>query len=101
MTINELLTISEPYGVKSISIGGCNVNLQKTGQLGRFRARAHAHMASEHFGYICFLTGNIDKLITNNRPNTLFWHEVAHVYRKSWSHKQVEKWARSQARARE
>lgn len=97
MSIQDLLNIGKKYGVKSISLGGCNIKLQGNGELGRFRARAHAHLGKNH-GSICFLTADIEKLQNNGKPNTLFWHEVAHTYRKSWTHKQVEKWARSQAR---
>jgi len=102
--MQQLLNIAKQFGVKSISVGGCNVVLQSNGQLGRFRAQAHAHTkkANSSFGYICFLTGKLERLLREDgRPTGLFWHEVAHIYRPSWDHKKVNSWARSMARSYE
>ena len=102
--INKLLEIGKPYGVRGINFGGC-VEGQAKGFQGAMRRKAHAHwykkgLTPKWHGWICSLSANpIKRFITKDgRPSSLFWHEVAHLYRKSWTEKQCDKWAWSKVR---
>jgi hypothetical protein len=94
MTKEELLEIAKPYGVKEINFGGC-LEGQKKGFKGAMRRSAHAHNSPKYpeYGLICFKGGIKHAIgLINNKPTQLFWHEVAHIYRKSWTQTQCDKW---------
>lgn len=95
MKLVKLLKISRQYGVRGIHFGGC-IESQAKGFQGAMRRKAHAHChpADKWCGWICFLTKNPDKrALRNSKPTQLFWHEVGHIYRRSWTQKQCNKWA--------
>lgn len=107
---NETMLMSHArlYGVKGINLGGC-VKLNYKGTCTAMRRSAHAHWAKkryveylkihnpkglEHQGWICVKSSRTEKLLTTDgRPNHLFWHEVGHIYRGSWTEGQCDKWA--------
>ena len=91
------------YGVKGIFIGGCIVR----GEGSSFRAKAHAHSiipgtrnyhgSGEFLGWICIRS--IKRLYTSSgKLSQLLWHETAHIWRRSWTEKQCDRWARQQQR---
>ena len=95
MTKVDLLKESRPYGVKGIAFGGC-VQGKAKGFQGAMRRRAHAHHHPGYpwHGWICFKTANPEKrAIRNGKPTHLFWHEVAHIYRRSYTQGQCDTWA--------
>ena len=99
MTKADLLKLSRFYGVKGISFGGC-VELKVKGFRGAMRRRAHAHCYKDDKwnGWICFLSKTPEnRAIRNGKTTRLFWHEVAHIYRPSWTQKQCDKWAFTKA----
>ena len=79
-----------PYGVKGIFIGGC----VERGEGSSFRRRAHAHCRPQfgHLGWICIRSAR--RLYTlNGGWSRLVWHEVAHIWRRSWTEKQCDTFA--------
>jgi len=95
MIKTQLLKHGRPYGVKGIAFNGCVAGHVK-GFKGAMRHKAHAHCYPEDiwYGWICFLSHNPEKRAwRNNKPSRLFWHEVAHIWRRSWTEKKCDKWA--------
>jgi len=98
--MDKLLTIGKPYGVVGINFGGC-VESQAKGFQGAMRRKAHAHFTywrgweQKWGGWICFLSEKPERraIRKDGRPTHLFWHEVAHIYRRSWTEGQCDKWA--------
>jgi hypothetical protein len=88
------------YGVRGIFVGGC----VDRGDGSSFRRRAHAHCQKvggqygEWHGWICFRSPKRLWVSGTNRPSQLLWHEVAHIWRRSWSQKQCTQFARRQVR---
>jgi len=89
------------YGVKGIFVGGC----VERGEGSSFRAKAHAHSiipgtrnyhgTDEFLGWICIRSAK--RLFTSSgKPSQLLWHETAHIWRRSWSEKQCNTFARQQ-----
>lgn len=112
MDIKEkLLEITKPYGIKGINFGGC-IELQAKGFKGAMRRKAHAHWVKKTYkdfhgtdykwyGWICFKTIHPEKRafnIKNAKPTKLFWHEVGHIYRSSWTEEQCDDFAKKQIR---
>jgi len=95
MNLEQLLEIAKPYGVKGINLGGCiKLNYKGTHTAMRNSAHAHCFPKYENYGYICVKSSKIEKLVnSNNKPTQLFWHEVSHIYRRSRSQKDCDKWA--------
>jgi hypothetical protein len=93
--LDELLAVAKTYGVTDINLGGCKWG-QDQGFKGAMRRSAHAHRPGYGYtGQICIKSSKVEKLLTpSKRPSELFWHEVGHIYRKSWSQKQCDSWAR-------
>mgnify|MGYP001563849263 CR=1 FL=1 len=103
-----LMSYARPYGVKGINFGGC-IDLNYKGTYTAMRRSAHAHWFKKRYveykkthhpeelknlGWICVKSSHIEKLLTaDGRPNHLFWHEVGHIYRGSWTEGQCDKWA--------
>ena len=114
MTLMRLEGIAEKYGVKGISLGGC-AKLNYKGTKTAMRRSGHAHWYQKRYmdylakydprnlklvGWICVKSSKTEKLLKGNgQPNELFWHEVGHIYRSSWTQKQCDKWAWNQARS--
>ncbi|MEK6881972.1 MAG: hypothetical protein AABY22_20305 [Nanoarchaeota archaeon] len=95
MTLMRLEGIAEPYGVMGISLGGC-VKLNWKGTKTAMRKSGHAHCYPKYsnYGWICIKSSKVEKLLTpSNKPNQLFWHEVSHIFRRSRSQKECDKWA--------
>jgi len=94
--MDNLLKIAKPYGVVGINFGGC-VSAQAKGFKGSMRRKAHAHCQTHNKwrGWICFLSLTPERraISKNGKPSHLFWHEVAHIRRRSWTEKQCDKWA--------
>ena len=101
-----LMSYARPYGVKGIHFGGCVIPNYK-GTSTAMRRSAHAHWVKkryvdylkihkpeelEYIGWICVKSGKIEKLLTadGKRPNHLFWHEVAHIFRSSYTEGQCD-----------
>ena len=96
MTKEQMLKLASPYGVIAIYFGGCIKGSPiYPGQPAAMRRSAHAHNSPKwpHYGTICFKAHSPERI----RP-TLFWHEVGHIWRRSWTEKQCNKWAWQQAR---
>jgi hypothetical protein len=96
-----LYQIAKPYGVVGISFGGC-IKGKAKGLRGSFRRKAHAHCYPQKkgykfpfYGWICFLSSKPEKraIQKNGNPTHLFWHEIAHMRRRSWTEAQCDKWA--------
>ena len=103
-----LMSYARPYGVKGINFGGCAI-LNYKGTSTAMRRSAHAHCSYkkyldywtihnpkklESLGWICVKSSHIEKLLTKDgRPNHLFWHEVGHIYRSSWTEGECDTWA--------
>ena len=95
MTKADLLAEARPYGVRGITFGGC-VRGKAKGFQGAMRRKAHAHcyMGDPWRGWICFLSETPEKrAIRNGKPTHLFWHEVAHIFRRSYTEKECNRWA--------
>ena len=100
MTIQDLLEIAKPYGVVGISLGGC-VDLNWKGTKTAMRRSGHAHNCPvwkgkklPHYGWICIKSSRIERLLkADGKPNQLFFHEVSHIYRRSRTQKEGDKWA--------
>lgn len=93
----QMLSLARPYGVRAINFGGCIKGSPiHPGQPGAMRRSAHAHNWPQdtHYGTICFKSMSAEKIALS-----LFWHEVAHIYRRSWTEKQCDRWAWHQVRA--
>jgi len=93
------LEIARQYGVIDWHFGGCAEGSPiHKGQPGAMRRRGHAHHHPTDilFGHICFKAHSIERV-----PARLAWHEIAHIYRRSWPQEQCESWARKMARRRE
>jgi hypothetical protein len=92
--IEQLVQIGKPYGVKRINFGGCYEG-QVKGFKGAMRRKAHAHchVSDDYRGCICVLSHEPHRRIVgrDGYPTRLFWHEVGHIYRRSWSEKQCDK----------
>ena len=89
------------YGVRGIFVGGCVAR----GEGSSFRAKAHAHCVipgtrnyqgnGRFLGWICFRSAK--RLFTSSgKPSQLLWHETVHIWRRSWTEKQCDTWARRQ-----
>jgi len=94
MTVKEMLELGKPYGVTGISIGGCIKGSPiHLGEPGAMRKRGHAHAGKhcDNQGCICFKAHTPERI-----GKRLFWHEVAHIYRPSWTETQCNKWANRQ-----
>jgi hypothetical protein len=102
MNIDDLLEVAKKYNVVGINYSGC-IHLQSMGFRGAMRRKAHAHCDKEYkyYGWICFLSPNPYKralsLITG-RPTKLFWHEVGHIFLKTYSQKRCDRFAEKQVR---
>lgn len=61
--------------VAGLSMGGC-VNGGR-----RFRRTAHAHNIPGRpaFGWICFLSADIERVFRDGVPTASMWHEYAHI----------------------
>ena len=90
--ILEMLEQVRPYGVIGISLAGC-VDGHAEGRQGAMRRSGHAHMGRDQrwSNWICFKAHTLEHV-----SKTLIWHEVGHIYRRSWTEAQVEAWARKQ-----
>lgn len=99
--MTDLLEIAKPYGVKGIEFGGC-VQKHSIGLKGAMRRQGHAHCSKldKWYGWICILSSNPYKRVIDkyDKPRTLFWHEVGHIYRNSWTEGQCDKFAWKQVR---
>ena len=92
------------FGVKGIFVGGCVAR----GEGSSFRAKAHAHSiipgtrnyhgTGEFLGWICVRSAKRLWLNGTDKPSTVLWHETGHIYRRSWTEKQCDVWARQQVR---
>ena len=91
----------KPYGVKGIFVGGCVLR----GEGSSFRAKAHAHAIipgtrnyygdGKFLGWVCVRSAQ--RLFTSSgKISQLLWHETAHIWRRSWTENQCDKWARQQ-----
>lgn len=101
MTLMQLEGIAEPYGVVGISLGGC-VKLNYKGTKTAMRYSGHAHCFPKYplYGWICIKSSKVERLLkADGKPNQLFWHEVSHIYRRSRTQKECDKWAFNQTRA--
>ncbi|MCZ2109616.1 MAG: hypothetical protein LC118_08625 [Dehalococcoidia bacterium] len=80
--------------VTGISLGGC-VEAIDTPRRGAFRRRAHAHndRRDPHFGWLCFLSTELGRLITLAGRTALFAHEFAHLLAPGSGH--GERWRRA------
>ena len=86
------------FGVRAIHLGGCVTGSPiHPGQPAAMRRRAHAHSytGDPYLGTVCFKAHTLERV-----PDTLFWHEVAHIYRHSWTETQCDTWARRKVRAK-
>ena len=98
MTTDTLPNVAK-YGVLGIHFGGCFLGSPiHQGQPAAMRRSAHAHniRKSENFGHICFKAYSPDRILPS-----LFWHEVGHIYRPSWTEEKCNKFGRSMARKKE
>lgn len=101
MAMVNTLTLSDvaPYGVTSLNFGGCrNGSPIHPGRPGAMRRSAHAHCVKRFetpamLGAICFKAERIE-----NVRVTIFWHEVGHVWRPSWTETQCNAFGRKMAR---
>ena len=82
----------KPFGVVGVFIGGC----VKRGDGSSFRRKAHAHCYTgyPYRGWICIRSPKRVYTDGTGQLSTLVWHEVGHIWRRSWTQKQVEAWAR-------
>ena len=97
ISLPQALEMAKPYGVTAISLGGCIEGSPiHEGSPGAMRRSGHAHnsQSDPNYGCICFKAHSF-KGITP----TLYWHEVAHIWRHSWTQAQCDKWAWRQARS--
>ena len=86
------LTAVAPYGVTGIGFGGCIEGSPiHPGQPGAMRRSAHAHNVpgDPNYGVVCFKA-----LGWGAVRASLFWHEVGHIWRRSWTEGQCNTWAK-------
>lgn len=99
--MDYLLSVAKPYGVIGFSFGGC-VKLNYKGTKTAMRRSAHAHCFPKYdnYGWVCVKSGKVERLLKQDgKPNELFWHEVSHIYRRSRTQGECDKWARKMVRA--
>ena len=93
-----MLAWARSYGVKAINFGGCIKGSPiHPGQAAAMRRSAHAHSVPgpqfPHYGTICFKAMGPERI-----SGRWFWHEVAHIWRRSWTEGECSAWARRQVR---
>lgn len=107
MPMIDIPAALKPYGVKGLFVGGC----VHRGDGSSFRAKAHAHNKAKgeaeyaHWlglpnrsGWICVRSEKRLWLNGTKEPSRLLWHETAHIWRRSWTEKQCDAWARRQVK---
>jgi len=96
MDEQEMLELGKPYGLTAVCFGGCVLGSPiHPGEPAAMRQSAHAHNRpdDERHGWVCF------KAYTPERISPgLFWHEVGHIWRRSWTEGQCSKWGRQQVK---
>ena len=96
-SVEQMLRLAQPYGVTRVTLGGCvRGSPFRPGEPGAMRRSAHAHHrpGQPYHGAICFKAHSPERI-----TRSLFWHEVAHIYRRSWTEGECNHWARQQVRA--
>ena len=89
------------YGVRGLAVGGCVEGIT-AGRKGAMRRFGHAHCRPKDettwLGWIC-MKGLRRLYRQDGRWSWQVWHEVAHVWRRSWTEAQCTAWARKQVQA--
>ena len=89
------LEIARQYGVVDWHFGGCArgspIHVDHPAAM-RKSAHAHNSLGWPLSGHICFKAHSLDRV-----NKTLIWHEIAHIWRRSWSEAQCDSWARKMA----
>ena len=95
--IDEFLSnIFQAWGVNGVGYGGCVRGNRFRSGPGAMRRRGHAHSERDDplAGWICIKAFNPSRRYTSTgKPSMLVWHEVAHIWRRSWTEKQCDAFA--------